>query len=349
MKLRRILLTTCFLATITLAASASASATTNCVFTTAKKVLTLTASCTTDTAILVPNGMTLDGNGFTITGIDPAGDHFKGAVVMNGGGTGSVRNLTVTVSGLANVCDAGTNRLRGIMFAGASGSIENNQVLNINQGPSGCQEGNAIEIRNFGDNSETSRVSVTNNTVTGYQKTGIIANGDVEVVMTGNFLDGLGPVNYIARNGIQFGFGGTGSARDNTVAGNSYSGASTVSGGILVVGGPVYGGNFSTDVQIIRNTLTGNDVGVYISQFEADFSAPLTATNIKVVNNVITHNLVTNGYVYQAGVSDVGNNDKIINNTISGAGYDPTTIPGSTFDVDADLSFTNRPKVHANR
>jgi len=54
-------------------------------------------------------------------------------------------------------------------------------------------------------------------------------------------------------------------------------------------------------------------------------------------------------YIYQAGVSDVGNNDKIIANTISGAAYDPNTIPGSTFAVDADPSFTNRAKVHANK
>jgi len=41
---------------------------------------------------------------------------------------------------------------------------------------------------------------------------------------------------------------------------------------------------------------------------------------------------------HQAGVSDVGNNDKIIANTISGIGYDPNTIVGGT--LDADESFT---------
>ncbi len=58
---------------------------------------------------------------------------------------------------------------------------------------------------------------------------------------------------------------------------------------------------------------------------------------------------MNNGYIYQAGVSDVGNNDKIIANTISGIGYDPNTIMGATFSVDADASFTNRAKVHANK
>ena len=54
------------------------------------------------------------------------------------------------------------------------------------------------------------------------------------------------------------------------------------------------------------------------------------------------------GHIYPAGVSDVGN-DKISSNTISGAGYDPNIIFGATFAVDADASFTNRAKVHANK
>lgn len=135
----------------------------------------------------------------------------------------------------------------------------------------------------------------------------------------------------------------------NHVSGNSYIGSSTASGGVLVVGGPFYGGPFCVGVQVVQNTLINNDVGAFLSQLEADGSAPSTATNIKIVNNAIMNGAVTNGFVYQAGVSDVGNNDKIIANRISGAGYDPATLPGSTFAVDADLSFTNRPKVHANK
>ena len=49
-------------------------------------------------------------------------------------------------------------------------------------------------------------------------------------------------------------------------------------------------------------------------------------------------------------MSDVGDNDKIIANTIYGAGYDPAANPAAyTVFIDADPSFTNRPKVHANR
>jgi hypothetical protein len=336
------------LATAALMLAASVVASAACTFTTVKKTMTLTGNCTTSVSIPVPNGFTLDGAGYTITAVDPSGGHFKGGVIQNAGAVANVTNVTVTVSGLLNVCDGGADRLRGVLFDGASGSITNVKAIDINQGASGCQEGNAIEVRNFGASATTNRVTIDGNTATGYQKTGIVANGDVDATITNNTVDGLGPVGYIARNGIQIGFGGTGMVKRNTVAGNSYTGGD-VSGGILVVGGPYYGGDFCVNVQVDKNTVTGNDVGVFLSQYEADLSAPTTATNIKVINNEISNNAVNNGFPYQAGVSDVGNNDKIIANTISGLGYDPNTIFGATFAVDADTAFTNRPKVHANK
>jgi hypothetical protein len=328
------------------------SAATTCTFTISGSEMVLNGNCTTDQTLLIPNGFTMDLNQNTINGLDPAGGHFVGAVVRNGGEQAEITNGTLTVSGLSDVCDAGDNRLRGVMFQGASGSISNLRVININQGNSGCQEGNAIEVRNFADLPSTARVTIDSNIVFGYQKTGILANGDVQVTITNNTVTGKGPIGYIAQNGIQVGYGGTGMVKRNAVSGNSYTGASTVSGGILVVGGPGYGVGlaFCLGVQIMQNTVSNNDVGVYLSQYEADFSAPATATNIKVVNNTISSNAVTNGYVYQAGVSDVGNNDKVINNTISGAGYDLATVPGGfTYKVDADASFTNFAKVHANK
>jgi hypothetical protein len=330
------------------------SAADNCSFTTHGKTKTLNGNCTTDATILIPNGMTLNGAGYTITGIDPPGGHFVGAVVGNGGTNASVINLTVTVFGLANVCDAGADRLRGIMFEGAGGTIENNTVVDINQGASGCQEGNAIEVRNFGAVAWTPNVRIRGNVVSNYQKTGIVANGDVQAQIDDNIVTGAGPVNYIAQNGIQIGFGAKAIVRGNQVSDNSYTGTSTASGGILVVGGPGYGGDYTVGTQIVGNTVVNNDVGVYVSNVNAapDYAAPDSATNIKVINNTISSSALQNnygGFGYQAGVADQGNNDKIINNNISGAGYNPSANPGAyTVAIDADESFTNRPKVHAN-
>jgi len=206
-----------------------------CSFTTVATTSTLDGDCVTDTTILIPNAVTLDGAGHTITAVDPLGGHFLGAVVKNGGGSANVKNLTVTASALTDVCDGGNDRLRGILFDGASGEITDNTVININQGASGCQEGNGIEVRNapFDNSGSDLFVLISGNVVTGYQKNGITANGSVAATITGNTVTGAGPVNYIAQNGIQIGFGGTAMITDNVVSGNNYTPASFVACGIL--------------------------------------------------------------------------------------------------------------------
>lgn len=198
----------------------------------------LTANCTTDHTLLITDGWTLDGDGYTITAVDPVGGHFLGAVVKNGGASANVMNLTVTASGLVDVCDAGPDRLRGILFDGASGSITNNTVTNVNQGPSGCQEGNAIEARNtpFDTTGTDLAVTIDRNVVNGYIKNGITANGSVAAVITNNVVTGSGPVGVplAAQNGIQVAFGATAIVRGNAVSGNDYTPKSYVACGLLL-------------------------------------------------------------------------------------------------------------------
>lgn len=252
----------------------------------------------------------------------------------------------------------------GVVVDGSSGStsvdVLDSTIHAIGDSPlSGTQHGVGIYYAAFND-AGTAGGRISGNHLFNYQKAGIVVNGPgSSVVVQNNLVEGLGAIGFIAQNGIQFGYGGSGSAMRNTVTGHAYTGSSTVSGGIVVVGGPGYGtcgGNpcqFSTGVQIVQNTLTNNDIGIFLTNLEADYSAPTTATNIKAVNNRITNAGLTNNYFgfgYQAGVSDVGNNDKIITNTISGAGYDASANPSAyTVGIDADISFTNRPKVHANK
>lgn len=220
----------------------------------ATETLTLLADCVTDETLLVPDGWTLDGDGYAITAVDPAGGHFKGAVVRNAGAVAHVRDLGVTVSGLADACDAGDDRLRGILFEGAAGSITGNTVTGIRQGAtSGCQEGNAIEARNAPFDASGSDVAVTiaDNLVSGYQKTGIVANGSVVATIRDNQVTGDGPVTYIAQNGIQVGFGGRAVVEGNSVTGNDYPPASWVACGILL---------FEADgVKTRRNAADGNE------------------------------------------------------------------------------------------
>ena len=188
--------------------------------------------CSTDETITVPNGWTLDGDGYTISAFDLDGEHFVGAVVANAGAVAHVTDITVTAYELADVCDDGAGRLRGILLDGAAGSVTNSHVLDINQGASGCQEGNGIEARNapFAPGGADVAVTISGNEVSDYQKTGILANGSVNATILNNVVTGAGPVGYIAQNGIQVAFGGTGLVRGNTVSGNSYTGPDVACG-----------------------------------------------------------------------------------------------------------------------
>jgi hypothetical protein len=46
----------------------------------------------------------------------------------------------------------------------------------------------------------------------------------VVATILGNTVTGAGPIGYIAQNGVQVGFGGSGLVKTNTISGNSYTG-----------------------------------------------------------------------------------------------------------------------------
>jgi hypothetical protein len=295
--------------------------------------------------------------------------------------TAAVVNPTVTVTGTvdASTCDIGVYYdafgiggtvknadisdalYYGVIVYGDLGPVAvdvlNSSIHDIGDSPlNGNQRGVGVYYRAYLlGGGATGKVS--GNALFNYQKGGIVVNGaGSNVVVSGNTVTGKGPVDWIAQNGIQFGFGSSGSAMKNTVTGHSYTGDSTASGGIIVVGGPGYGACpdgpclFTAGIQIVQNIVTNNDIGVWLTNLETDFSAPADATNVKAVNNTISNSAFTNGICYQAGVADQGNNDKIINNTISGTGYGPSEMPPCyAVHIDASTDFTNRPKVHANK
>ncbi len=227
----------------------------------------------------------------------------------------------------------------------ATVSVTDSSVHNIGETPlNGTQHGNAIYYRAFGG---TASGVISGNAVGTYQKNGITINGDVSATISDNVVAGQGPVDYIAQNGIQVGYGARATVTGNTVTGNAYTGANLASSaGILVVGGPAFGLPYTVGLNISRNTLTNNDVGVWIyNADDASGSAPATRTDNAVKFNTISNNAVTNttgdsaGCGYQAGIADLGHKDQIVNNSISGFGYTPTVGGDCTGATPAFLRF----------
>jgi len=248
-------------AAVSMLAAGSATAFTNCEFETSGDTMTLVDDCVTDETIGVPDGMTLDGDSHTITAQDPVAGHFTGAVVANEGDEAYVTDLGVTADELVNACDAGADRLRGIMFEGAKGAITKSEVTGINQGPSGCQEGNAIEVRNEpfdGSGTDPIVVTIDHNSVDDYQKTGIVANGNVAVEVTHNEVGDSATQEDLAANSIQLGFGALGSVEHNRIEGNQWLGASNFAATAVLLFEVGEGATVS------KNDVRGNsDIGIY--------------------------------------------------------------------------------------
>jgi hypothetical protein len=278
-----------------------------------------------------PTGFVRDGINLTaaqiggnVTGnLDAAGCNI--GVYYDSTHTGNVTNANIS----------GANYF-GVVVNGDVGTVKANvtgtAIHDIGETPlNGSQHGNAIYYRALG--SGTASGTISGNTITHYQKGGITTNGNVSATITNNTVTGEGAVSYIAQNGIQVGYGAKATVTGNTVSRNAYTGANLASSaGILVVGGACYSLPLTVGLDISKNTLTNNDVGVWLFNAAEDCAtAPATKTNNSVKLNTITNAAVTNttGYSptcgYQAGISDLGTKDLIVNNSISGPGYTPVT------------------------
>lgn len=307
------------------------------------------------TTTCTPTGFVRDGINMTAASINP-GD-VTGPVDATGCNIGIYYGAGNT--GTVDAAEVFGANYFGIVVNADNGSasvdVTNSVIHDIGENPlNGTQHGVAIYYRACTLTSSATG-TIAGNDVASYQKGGIVVScAGTAVSISGNSVHGEGPVDYIAQNGIQVGYGAAAQVTRNTVTGNAYSGANNASSaGILIVGGPCFGAGMAltTGIQNVRNTLVGNDVGVWLANLDTNCSAPSTSTNNKVINNVITNDAVTNvsgngSSGYQAGISDTGVNDKLIGNTISGLGYAGSSC-GSTCAIDTSTSAGA--KVHANQ
>jgi parallel beta-helix repeat protein len=280
------------------------------------------ASCTQTGFMRDGINMTAAQIGGNVTGTLDAGTCNIG-VYYNSTTSGNVTGATIFGANYFGVVVNGD-------VGAVSTNVTNSAIHDIGESPltgQGSQHGTEIYYRAFGG---TASGTISGNTLTNYQKGGVTINGNVSATITNNSVTGQGPVSWIAQNGIQLGYGAKGTVTGNTVTGNAYTGSNLASsGGVLVVGGECFGTGlaYTVGLSITKNTLTGNDVGVWLFNADGNCVAPTTKTNNTVKFNTISNDAVTNttGYDatcgYQAGVADVGHKDLIVNNSISGLGY----------------------------
>ncbi|MDQ2907431.1 MAG: right-handed parallel beta-helix repeat-containing protein [Chloroflexota bacterium] len=241
-------------------------------------------------------------------------------------------------SGTVNNADIYGANYYGVVNDGGNVTISHSRVHDIGEKPfNGTQHGVAI----YFSYASGAKGTIANNLIWYYQKAGIVVNGKPDTArISGNTVIGLGPVNFIAQNGIQIGYGAKATVSSNIVTGNSYTGSGNASsGGILVVGGSCYSDVATVGTQITSNNVIGNDVGIWLSNIDIDRNNPNNCVPTAVVTKVLVNkNIASNDYVnnvsgngsgagYQAGISDQGNYDKLTSNSICGTGYTPVATP----------------------
>jgi hypothetical protein len=158
------------------------------------------------------------------------------------------------IAGLANVCDTKRPAPRH-MFEDASGSITQNSVVGTRaeRVPGGTRSGAEGTFDATIRRRRPSRSPQHDQS----QKTGIVADGDVDVWIT-TTSSAPPPQANLAANSIQLGFGALGIVEHNIVDGNQWLGASDFAATAILL--------FAADAPVVRqNNIRGNsDVGIYV-------------------------------------------------------------------------------------
>ncbi len=258
------------------------------------------------------NGLTLQGAGATLTTIKSPvtltslwGDR-KAVVGIQASNDVTVQDLTVDGAGRNN----GNYRMFGILFHNASGLIDQLAVKDIRYTPlDGMQSGVAIYAYN--EDNTPRAITVSNNTVTGYQKGGIVMNGvGLTAHVVDNTVTGIGPTPLIAMNGIQFAYGSTGTITGNDISGHAYTGADYSAAGILIYG--------ASGIEISQNLIHDNQVGISIS--DDAFLGNGGSDNLVIESNDITHNAwgITSSHELEANSNLAISFNRIVGNTTAG-------------------------------
>jgi len=182
-----------------------------------------------------------------------------------------VRNFTIDGAGRGYPgCVGGDDRFQGVYYLNASGKVQWNRIKGIKHPPGyeGCQSGGGIYV--LSRDGGTSKVWIEHNTVKDFQKNGITANtyygtGTTVVRIKKNRVYGWGPTDKIAQNGIQIGFGATGSVYNgNFVTGIAYAGPYWSASGYLLfdVPGARVMSSRAADSQVALYLVFADDVSV---------------------------------------------------------------------------------------
>jgi Right handed beta helix region len=213
--------------------------------------------------------------------------------------------------------------LMGVIYQNSSGRIKRSWVRNtlLSTRLNGCQSGNGIFVQS--GNGGTSRVTIAENRVDGYQKNGITANEvGTTAEISKNVVVGIGPTTGAAQNGIQVGYGAQAEITRNFVTSNIWSPCVSPDQCLYFPTGILI--EQSDNVTISDNSVGNNLVNIFLNGDhlkvrENRLFGSLVLDGIQVVGD---HADVERNRIYdsaRAAIAVSGNDAKILNNFITNA------------------------------
>ncbi len=221
------------------------------------------------------------------------------AICGTGAFTATLTGLTIEAHWPAGTCD---DSLYGILVGGgASLKLTNSSVVGAGAYPiDGCQGGVGIQIgMAWTTPVEVGTATLTNDTVSAYQKNGITVDGaGSKATITSTTVTGAGETEATAQNGIQVSNGALGKITQSTVTGDECN--LTVSEEAKSKGAIPCGENSFEDYQaagilfygaaagsnVTKSTIADSDIGVYASDSSA--TAP-TSSQVTISNDTLTN------------------------------------------------------------
>ncbi len=278
-----------------------------------------------DAVVILPPAGGLVAN---VTDVD-SGDPVAAQLVVQNAGPVSISNLTV--DGTGNGLSCGPD-VRGILFQNSSGTVNRVAVRNQvpNGIPNGCQVGESIWVETAAGHS--SAVTIEHSSVHNYNKNGITGNdAGTNLSLTANYIQGAGvvPDGGAAQNGIQLGFGATGTIMDNIVIDNIY-GDPTVAASADVL---LYDAAENSNITISRNIVGNSQLPIALYTDTVGVGAGVSVTGNKVFGtstydgidvctngNTVKGNTIVNsaesGVHLDASCGSTGHNNTVSGNTI---------------------------------
>jgi parallel beta-helix repeat protein len=265
--------------------------------------------------------------GVIVNTTDQRGPVAAQILVQNTAGPVSISNLTVDGKGNKYTADD----LRGINYQDASGVVNHVAVRNEipNDIPTGDQSGQGILVETT--TSSSASLTVENSSVHNYNKNGIVARyAGATLTAIGNYVQGSGPIDVIAQNGIELAFdGATGTIKNNTVIDNFYTPTASSSADILL-----YDAAESAGITVSGNTLGNSNYAISLfTDTTGTFGDGVSVTGNKIFGtstfdaidactngNTITGNTIFNssesGIHLDASCGGTGTGGNVSGNTI---------------------------------